>query len=122
MKNLDWANLTFSYTKTDYNVRCNYRNGKWGEIEITSDEYLNMHMAASCLHYSQEGFEGLKAYRGKDGKVRLFRPEDFIVVADYREIYQNPSDKCNLYLQSAPHGVSRATLETKQVDYLIEDD
>jgi hypothetical protein len=55
-------------------------------------------------------------------RIRLFRPEDFIVVADYREIYQNPSDKCNLYLQSAPHGVSRATLETKQVDYLIEDD
>ncbi len=55
-------------------------------------------------------------------RIRLFRSEDFIVVADYREIYQNPSDKCNLYLQSAPHGVSRATLETKQVDYLIEDD
>jgi branched-chain amino acid aminotransferase len=76
MKNLDWANLTFSYTKTNYNVRCYYRNGKWGEIEITSDEYLNMHMAAGCLHYGQEGFEGLKAYRGKDGKVRLFRAVD----------------------------------------------
>ena len=33
-------------------------------------------MAATCLHYGQESFEGLKAYRGKDGKVRLFRPEE----------------------------------------------
>ena len=55
-------------------------------------------------------------------KIRYLRPEDFIVTADYREISQNPSDKCNLYLQSVPHGISRATLDTKQVDYLIEED
>ena len=40
MKNLDWANLSFGYMKTDYNVRCYYRDGKWGEIEVCSDEYL----------------------------------------------------------------------------------
>ena len=55
-------------------------------------------------------------------QIKLLRPEDFIVVADYREISQNPSEKCNLYLQSVPHGISRATLDTKQVDYLIEED
>ena len=54
--------------------------------------------------------------------IRHLRPADFIVVADYREIMQKPSDKCNLYLKSVPHGISRATLETKQVDYLIEED
>ena len=73
---LDWANMGFGYIKTDYNVRCYYRNGKWGEIEVHSDENISMHMAATCLHYGQESFEGLKAYRGKDGKVRLFRPEE----------------------------------------------
>ena len=46
MKNLDWGNLSFGYMKTDYNVRCYYRDGKWGEIEVCSDEYLNLHMAA----------------------------------------------------------------------------
>ena len=76
MKNLDWANLSFGYMKTDYNVRCYYRDGKWGEIEVSSDEYLKMHMAATCLHYGQEAFEGLKAYRCKDGKVRIFRVEE----------------------------------------------
>ena len=45
MKNLDWGNLSFGYMKTDYNVRCYYRDGKWGEIEVCSDEYLKMHMA-----------------------------------------------------------------------------
>jgi hypothetical protein len=76
MKNLDWSGLSFGYVPTDYNVRCYYRNGKWGEIEISSDEYLKLHMAATCLHYGQEAFEGLKAYRCPDGKVRLFRAEE----------------------------------------------
>ena len=71
--NADWGNLPFGYFKTDYNVRCYYRDGKWGELEITSSEYIPIHMAATALHYGQEAFEGLKAYRGKDGKVRLFR-------------------------------------------------
>lgn len=76
MKNLDWANLSFGYMPTDYNVRCYYRNGKWGEIEVSSDEYIKLHMAATSLHYGQEAFEGLKAYRCPDGKVRVFRMEE----------------------------------------------
>ena len=76
MKDFDWENLGFGYHKTDYNVRCYYHNGKWGEIEICSSEYINMHMAATCLHYGQEAFEGLKAYRCPDGKVRVFRSEE----------------------------------------------
>ena len=76
MKNIDWKNLSFGYMKTDYNVRCYFRNGEWGKLELSSDEYIPMHMAASCLHYGQEAFEGMKAFRGKDGKVRLFRWEE----------------------------------------------
>jgi len=74
--NIDWGNLTFSYMPTDYNVRCTYKDGKWGEIEVSDSEYVPMHIAASCLHYGQESFEGLKAFRGKDGKVRVFRMEE----------------------------------------------
>lgn len=76
MKDIDWKNLTFGYLRTDYNVRCYYRDGKWGEVEVCSDEYLKLHMAATCLHYGQEAFEGLKAYRCPDGKVRVFRAEE----------------------------------------------
>ncbi len=74
--NIDWKNLPFGYIKTDYNVRCYYRDGKWGEIEVSSSEHINLHMGASCLHYGQQAFEGLKAFMGKDGKVRLFRWEE----------------------------------------------
>lgn len=73
--NIDWANLSFGYMPTDYNVRCYYRNGAWGEMEICSEATINMHMAATCLHYGQEAFEGLKAFRCKDGKIRIFRME-----------------------------------------------
>ena len=76
MKELDWANLPFGYMKTDYNVRIYYRNEQWGALEVCSEETIPMHIAATCLHYGQEAFEGLKAFRGKDGKVRIFRLEE----------------------------------------------
>ena len=76
MENLNWSELGFGYIKTDYNVRCYYRDGKWGELEVSSSEIINIHMAATCLHYGQESFEGLKAFRGKDGKIRVFRMDE----------------------------------------------
>ncbi len=76
MENIDWGNLPFGYFKTDYNVRCYYKNGKWGDIEVSDSEYINIHMAATALHYGQEAFEGMKVFRGKDGKIRVFRWEE----------------------------------------------
>lgn len=73
---LDWGKLSFGYIPTDYNVRCYYRDGKWGDIEVSQSETINLHIAATALHYGQEIFEGLKAFRGKDGKVRIFRLEE----------------------------------------------
>lgn len=76
MNTIDWKSLPFGYFKTDYNVRCYYRDGKWGELEISDSEQITMHMAATCLHYGQEAFEGLKAFMGKDGKIRVFRMDE----------------------------------------------
>ena len=45
MEELDWSKLGFGYRPTSYNVRCYYRDGKWGEIEVCSDEYIKLHMA-----------------------------------------------------------------------------
>lgn len=70
---LDWGKLPFGYVKTDFNIRSYYKNGKWSDLEISQDESIPIHIAATALHYGQQAFEGLKAYRGKDGKVRLFR-------------------------------------------------
>ncbi|MGM0531915.1 MAG: branched-chain amino acid aminotransferase [Bacteroidota bacterium] len=76
MSNIDWKNLPFDYYKTDYNIRCYFSEGEWGELEVSSSEYLNIHMAATALHYGQEAFEGMKAYRGKHGDIRIFRWEE----------------------------------------------
>jgi branched-chain amino acid aminotransferase len=76
MEQIDWASLGFGYMKTDYNIRCTYKDGAWGELEVSDSEMVTMHMAATCIHYGQESFEGLKAFRGADGKVRIFRMDE----------------------------------------------
>lgn len=76
MENINWTGLSFGYIKTDYNVRCYYKDGKWSDLEETSSEEVTLHMAATCLHYGQEAFEGLKAFRGKDNKIRVFRMDE----------------------------------------------
>ncbi len=73
---IDWGNLPFGYVKTDYNIRYYYKNGKWSEGEITSDENITLHMAAPSLHYGQEAFEGLKAFETADGRIVAFRPDE----------------------------------------------
>lgn len=75
-KDIDWKSLSFGYTPTDYNVRVTFKDGKWGDVEVSDSPYINLHMAATSLHYGQEIFEGLKAFRGVDGKVRIFRLEE----------------------------------------------
>lgn len=74
--NIDWANLPFGFYPTDYNVRCIFSDGKWGDIEVSTSYNIDMHIAATALHYGQECFEGIKAFRGKDGKIRIFRLRD----------------------------------------------
>ncbi len=75
-QNIDWGSLGFGYVPTDYNVRCSYTNGAWGELRVHAEPTIQLHISASVLHYAQECFEGLKAFRGKDGKVRIFRIEE----------------------------------------------
>ena len=71
--NVDWGSLPFGYYKTDYNVRASFIDGKWSDYKVFDSEYVDIHMAATCLHYGQEIFEGMKAFEGVDGVVRLFR-------------------------------------------------
>ncbi|NLA62466.1 MAG: branched-chain amino acid aminotransferase, partial [Bacteroidales bacterium] len=73
MESINWSNLSFGYMKADYNVRSHYSNGQWSKPELETSEFVDIHMAATCLHYGQEAFEGMKAFRGKDNKIRLFR-------------------------------------------------
>lgn len=55
-------------------------------------------------------------------RIRSLCPDDFTVITDYNEIMDTHSEKCKIYLRSVPQGISRASLETKEVDYLIEEE
>lgn len=72
--NIDWNNLGFEYMKTDYRYLSVWKDGKWDEGTLTEDNMLHISEASCALHYGQQCFEGLKAYRTKDGKIQLFRP------------------------------------------------
>jgi branched-chain-amino-acid transaminase len=72
---LDWKNLGFSYIKTDYRFIARWKDGKWDNGELTTDSTLHIHEGSTALHYGQQCFEGLKAYRCKDGSINLFRPD-----------------------------------------------
>ncbi|MBU0618297.1 MAG: branched-chain amino acid aminotransferase [Planctomycetes bacterium] len=73
---LDWPNLDFGYRKTDANVRYTWKEGMWDKGVLTEEETIPLHMAATCLHYGQECFEGLKAFETKSGDAVVFRVDE----------------------------------------------
>lgn len=74
-KSIDWANLPFSYIKTDKRYVSLYRGGAWDEGKLTDDDMIVMSECAGVLQYSQSCFEGLKAYTTEDGRIVTFRPD-----------------------------------------------
>ena len=72
--NIDWNNLGFEYIKTDFRSISTWKNGSWDEGHLTEDNMLTISEASCALHYGQQCFEGLKAYRTKNGDIQLFRP------------------------------------------------
>lgn len=74
-KDIDWSNLGFGYVKTDYRYVSNFKDGKWDEGVLSTDETVTLHESAGVLQYAQTCFEGMKAYRTVDGKVVCFRPD-----------------------------------------------
>ena len=71
----DWNNLGFEYIKTDFRYISTWKDGNWDKGSLTDDNYLHISEASCALHYGQQCFEGLKAYRTKDGSIQLFRPD-----------------------------------------------
>mmetsp|Transcript_11804 Transcript_11804/g.21879 ORF Transcript_11804/g.21879 Transcript_11804/m.21879 type:complete len:365 (+) Transcript_11804:185-1279(+) len=72
----DWKALGFGYVPTKSNVRYNFDwNNGWDKGELSSDEYVNIHLLSNVIHYGQSIFEGLKAFHLKDGSVTAFNPK-----------------------------------------------
>lgn len=72
---IDWANLGFSYLRTDWRYLSHWKDGAWDDGQLTGDNVLHIAEGSTAVHYGQQCFEGLKAYRCADGSINLFRPD-----------------------------------------------
>lgn len=75
LANIDWENLGFSYIKTDLRYVSIWEDGKWDDGNMVEDNKVHISESSTSLHYGQQCFEGLKAYRTKNGDIQLFRPD-----------------------------------------------
>lgn len=75
MQNLDWAHLGFTVRETNGILVSRYKDGKWTEPTRETGA-MELSPYSIVLHYSTCCFEGLKAFRGADGVVRIFRPDE----------------------------------------------
>ncbi|MGT2828438.1 branched-chain amino acid aminotransferase [Streptococcus hillyeri] len=73
---LDWENLGFEYRKLPLRYISYFKDGKWDEGTLVEDAQLHISESSPALHYGQQAFEGLKAYRTKEGSIQLFRPDE----------------------------------------------
>ena len=71
---IEWSKLGFAYSDVNCHIKYVWKDGKWDGGELVKEPYLKIHVAATCLHYGQDAFEGLKVYRTQDGRIRAFRP------------------------------------------------
>jgi len=75
LNKVDFDNLPFGKHFADHMFEIDYADGKWGEPTIVPFGNLSLHPATSALHYGQAIFEGLKAQRGPNGEILVFRPD-----------------------------------------------
>jgi branched-chain amino acid aminotransferase len=73
---LKWGELPFDYVRTDCHLVYSYRDGKWDAGEVVEGDQITLSIAATCLHYGQECFEGLKVHETSDGRACAFRPDE----------------------------------------------
>ena len=75
MNKIDWNKLSFGYIPTKAYVYSRCIGGNWEKPVVTEDFTLTLSTFAGIFHYSPSCFEGLKAFRGVDNKIRIFRPD-----------------------------------------------
>lgn len=73
---IDWDNLGFNYIKTDERYLSYWKDGQWDNGKLVTDNQVHISEGSTALHYGQTCFEGLKAYRCRDGSINLFRPDE----------------------------------------------
>lgn len=71
---VDWDSLGFGYVETDSHIEYTWRDGQWDIGRLVTEPTVQLHISSGVLHYGQALFEGLKAFEGSDGRVRVFQP------------------------------------------------
>ncbi|MDP4261859.1 MAG: branched-chain amino acid aminotransferase [Bacteroidota bacterium] len=76
LQDLNLDNLPFGRYFSDHMLEADYENGEWKNIEIKPYQPLLLSPSLAALHYGQAIFEGIKAYKDKEGNAFIFRPRD----------------------------------------------
>ncbi|HSN07690.1 MAG TPA: branched-chain amino acid aminotransferase [Hanamia sp.] len=96
LSTLDVNNIPFGKYFTDHMFEVNYENGEWGTGEIKPYQPITIDPSCAAIHYGQSIFEGIKAYKNKEGVPFIFRPEDnfkrFNISAGRMEMPQVPEE------------------------------
>ena len=75
LSHIDFDNLSFGKTYSDHMFIADYEDGEWKNNRILPFRDLRISPANATLHYAQSIFEGLKAHRGENDEILVFRPE-----------------------------------------------
>lgn len=76
LQDLNLDNLPFGKYFTDHMLEADFENGEWKNIEIKPYQPLLLSPSTAALHYGQAIFEGIKAYKDREGNAFIFRPHD----------------------------------------------
>lgn len=76
LHDFSFENLPFGKYFTDHMLEADFENGEWKNVEIKPYQPLLLSPSLAALHYGQAIFEGIKAYRDKEGHAYIFRPHD----------------------------------------------
>lgn len=76
LHDVNLENIPFGRNFTDHMLEVDYEDGEWKTPEIKAYQPLIVDPSLAVFHYGQAIFEGIKAYKTKEGKVHIFRPED----------------------------------------------
>ena len=93
---MDFNNLPFGKYFTDHMLVAEYKDGEWKNVEIKPYQALSFEPSLAVLHYGQAIFEGIKAYRNRQGEAYIFRPYDnfrrFNISAERMQMPQVPEE------------------------------
>ena len=76
LSEMDFNNLPFGKHYTDHMLEVDYKEGRWQAVAIRPFQALSLSPGLSAIHYGQSIFEGIKAYKDREGKPFIFRPFD----------------------------------------------